>query len=53
MGRIRASAGVGGAMQPEAIARFDTELAALLDARFPEEPLTVPHRVFAIWARSP
>ena len=52
-GRIRASAGVGVAMDAEAVARFDAELAALLDARFPEEPLRVPHRVFAIWARRP
>jgi SAM-dependent methyltransferase len=52
-GRIRASAGVGGAMDGAAVARFDTELAALLDARFPEEPLRVPHRVFAIWGVKP
>lgn len=50
-GRIRASAGVGGALDPQAVARFDAELAALLDARFPEEPLVVPHRIFAIWGR--
>lgn len=52
-GRIRASAGVGGAMDRDAVARFDAELAALLDARFPGEPLVVPHRVFAIWAFRP
>jgi SAM-dependent methyltransferase len=50
-GRIRASAGIGGALDGAAVARFDAELAALLDARFPSEPLTVPHRVFAIWGR--
>ncbi len=50
-GRIRASAGVGGALDPGAVERFDAELAAMLDARFPEEPLAVLHRVFAIWAR--
>ena len=48
-GRIRASAGVGGAMGGAAVARFDAELAAMLDARFPQDPLVVPHRVFAIW----
>jgi SAM-dependent methyltransferase len=48
-GRIRASAGVGGALQEAAVARFDAELAAMLDARFPQDPLLVPHRVFAIW----
>jgi SAM-dependent methyltransferase len=49
LGRIRASGGVGGGMEADAVARFDAEHAALLDARFPAEPLTVPHRVFAIW----
>jgi len=49
LGRIRASGGVGGALDSAAVARFDAEHAALLDARFPAEPLTVPHRVFAIW----
>jgi SAM-dependent methyltransferase len=52
-GRIRASAGVGGAMGEAAVARFDAELGALLDARFPADPLRVPHRVFAIWAFRP
>jgi SAM-dependent methyltransferase len=52
-GRIRASAGVGGAMNKGAVERFDAALAALLAERFPEEPLRVPHRVFAIWARRP
>ncbi|HXW83057.1 MAG TPA: methyltransferase domain-containing protein, partial [Candidatus Binataceae bacterium] len=34
-GRIRASAGVGAMMSPEQVARFDAELAALLDEKFP------------------
>ncbi|WP_439599399.1 class I SAM-dependent methyltransferase [Falsiroseomonas sp.] len=51
-GRIRASAGVGGALDSTAVARFDAELAAMLDARFPADPLVVPHRVFAIWGRA-
>jgi SAM-dependent methyltransferase len=50
-GRIRASAGVGGALDPGAVERFDAELSAMLEARFPGEELTVPHRVFAIWGR--
>jgi hypothetical protein len=50
-GRIRASAGVGGSMGGEAVARFDGELVVLLDVRFPEEPLRIPHRIFAIWGR--
>ena len=52
-GRIRASAGIGGALGGAAVARFDAELAVLLDARFPADPLVVPHRVFAIWGRRP
>lgn len=51
LGRIRASGGVGGGLDAASVARFDAEHAALLDARFPAEPLTVPHRVFAIWGR--
>ncbi|WP_270939448.1 class I SAM-dependent methyltransferase, partial [Falsiroseomonas oryzae] len=35
-GRVRASAGIGGALGPGAVARFDAELAALLAARFPD-----------------
>jgi SAM-dependent methyltransferase len=50
-GRIRASAGVGGALDPGAVERFDAELGAMLEARFPGEELAVPHRVFAIWGR--
>ncbi len=52
-GRIRASAGVGGALGGEAVARFDAELAQMLASRFPEDPLTVLHRVFAIYGRAP
>lgn len=52
-GRIRASAGVGASLSPEAVAQFDAEFAELLRARFPEEPLRVPHRVFALVAVRP
>ncbi len=52
-GRIRASGGVGGGMDAAAVARFDAEHAALLAARFPDDPLRVPHRVFAIWGFRP
>jgi len=51
-GRIRASAGVGATLPPEKVAAFDRELAALLAERFPGERLAVPHRVFAVFARS-
>ncbi|HEY8367835.1 MAG TPA: methyltransferase domain-containing protein [Thermodesulfobacteriota bacterium] len=46
-GRVRASAGVGASLPPDAVARFDAELAALLATDFPDEPLDIPHRVWA------
>ena len=52
-GRIRASAGVGGSLAPEAVAAFDRALAARLAAEFPGEPLQVPHRCFATIAEAP
>jgi SAM-dependent methyltransferase len=50
-GRIRASAGVGAALDADGVARFDRDLAALLAERFPGKVLNVPHRVFAVMAR--
>ena len=44
-GRIRASAGVAASLAPDAVERFDAEHEALLRARFPADPLPVPHRV--------
>jgi SAM-dependent methyltransferase len=52
-GRIRASAGVGASLSPEQVARFDTELETLLRERFPEDPQSVPHRVFAVVCTAP
>ncbi len=52
-GRIRASAGVGATLDSDAVGRFDAELAGLLAQRFPDEPLQVPHRVWALIARRP
>jgi SAM-dependent methyltransferase len=52
-GRIRASAGVGGSLSPAGVQQFDSELAALLVERFPEDPLAAPHRVWALVARKP
>ena len=50
-GRIRASAGVSGSLAPAEVAAFDREHAALLAAEFPDDPLIVPHRCFALTAR--
>ncbi len=52
-GRIRASAGVGASLSPTEVEAFDRELGRLLAERFPEEPLAVPHRVFAVTATAP
>ena len=52
-GRVRASAGVAASLPPDAVARFDAELAALLAADFPADPLAVPHRVWAVVAVRP
>jgi SAM-dependent methyltransferase len=52
-GRLRASSAVGASMRPHEIERFDAELAELLRERFPEEPLTVRHRVFAVVCSAP
>jgi SAM-dependent methyltransferase len=52
-GRSRASQWVGAALPPEDVQRFDRELEALLAERHPEEPLRVPHRVFAVIGTKP
>jgi SAM-dependent methyltransferase len=52
-GRIRANARVGASLPASAVARFDTTFAALLAERFPQEPLSIPHRIFALMATRP
>lgn len=52
-GRIRASAGVGGSLSPAEVDRFDAELAQLLTRDFPETPLDVPHRLWAMLGQKP
>lgn len=52
-GRVRASARVGASLPPEQVARFDETLGKLLAERHPENPLSVPHRVFALIATRP
>jgi SAM-dependent methyltransferase len=52
-GRIRASSGVAASLSAEQVARFDVALQELLHERFPDEPLAVHHRVFAVICRSP
>jgi SAM-dependent methyltransferase len=45
-GRMRTCNGVGSALEPGQVERFDRDLARLLAQEFPGE-LSVPHRVFA------
>lgn len=52
-GRIRASAGIGASLAPTAIAAFDAAHAALLRARFAQDPLDIPHRIFALFGQTP
>lgn len=52
-GRVRANARVGASLPSEQVARFDAALGTLLAERFPENPLSVPHRVFALIATRP
>ena len=52
-GRIRASAGVGASLPADKVEAFDSELAALLAERFPDDPLAAPHRCFAVVCRAP
>ncbi|MFF7486691.1 hypothetical protein ACFZBC_14515 [Streptomyces luteogriseus] len=49
-GRIRASAGVGAALPPHEVDRFDAALGRVLRDRFPGEVLQVPHRTWAVVA---
>ena len=52
-GRIRASAGIGATLSEEQVSRFDAAHAALLAERFPDEPMRVPHRIWAAVATKP
>lgn len=49
-GRIRASAGVKASLSPEQTEQFDRDLAELLLNNFPQDPLAIPHRVWAVTA---
>jgi SAM-dependent methyltransferase len=52
-GRVRASSGVGASMPRGKVARFDEKLRSMLVDRYPDEPLDVPHRCWAMIARRP
>jgi SAM-dependent methyltransferase len=50
-GRMRASAGVGASLTPSKVAEFDADLARLLAIDYKDDPMSVPHRVWAVIAR--
>ena len=53
-GRIRTCNGVGsGGMPPETVEAFDQELSNMLKRDYPDEPLNIRHRVWAVIARKP
>jgi SAM-dependent methyltransferase len=53
LGRIRASAPVGASLSPDRVDAFDADHRRMLQERFHKEPLQIPHRVFAVWGRTP
>ncbi len=53
IGRVRASAPVAGTLDSDAVKACSAELASVLRERFPQDPLAVPHRAWAVTARAP
>lgn len=53
VGRIRASGPIAGTLDEDGVQSCSQELAAMLTERFPKDPLTIPHRVWAVIARVP
>jgi SAM-dependent methyltransferase len=53
VGRVRASAPVAGTLDEDGVAACSSELTAMLRERFPEDPLAVPHRLWAVTAVAP
>jgi SAM-dependent methyltransferase len=53
IGRIRASGPVGGTLDERSVLACAQELSTMLAERFPEDPLTIPHRTWAVTGRAP
>jgi SAM-dependent methyltransferase len=51
VGRIRASAGIGGSLPDDEVSRFSDRLTELLATTYPGDTLAVPHRTWAVVAR--
>ncbi len=52
VGRVRASAPIAGTLDADGVRTCSQELAAMLRERFAEDPLAVPHRVWAVTAKA-
>jgi hypothetical protein len=53
-GRMRAYAGIGGSLPPETVEKFDAEFAQVLSEKFKQEPMLIPHKVWAeVWQLQP
>jgi hypothetical protein len=53
VGRIRASAPIAGTLDDDGVRACSQELTAMLAGHFPESPLSIPHRVWAVTAQAP
>jgi SAM-dependent methyltransferase len=53
VGRVRASAPVSGTLDEDRVRAFSNELTAMLRERFADDPLAVPHRLWAVTATAP
>jgi SAM-dependent methyltransferase len=52
VGRVRASAPIAGTLDADGVRVCSQELTAMLHERFAEDPLAVPHRVWAVTAKA-
>ncbi len=50
-GRIRASAGIKASLDEEATSRFESRLRDMLRTNFPDDSLSIPHRVWWVAAQ--
>jgi hypothetical protein len=53
VGRVRASAPIAGTLDTDGVRACSQELTAMLHERFGQDPIAVPHRVWAVTAQRP
>lgn len=53
VGRVRASAPIAGTLDADGVEACSLELESMLAERHPDDPLAIPHRVWAVTARAP